>query len=193
MQDTNMDSNEAAKPNEEEIPAPPEDYQNEVELELARLRQAEDELKDKYLRVLAETENLRKRLQKERQELIQHAIQNMIIDFLMPIDHFENALQFTNQASPEVKHWAVGFQMILNQFKDVLAANGVAAFTSIGQPFDHTRHEAIEMVETSEFPPGVVVEESLRGYTINKERILRPARVKVAKSPAGEDATTTNN
>ncbi len=77
--------------------------------------------------------------------------------------------------------------MILNQFKDVLAANGVTPFVSVGQPFDHTRHEAIEMVETTEFSPGTVVEESLRGYKINSDRILRPARVKVAKAPASNE------
>jgi molecular chaperone GrpE len=158
-----------------------------LELEVIRLRESSDEFKDKYMRGLAESENLRKRMQKEKQDLMQYAVQNIINDFLTPIDHFENALKFTEQASDDVKHWAVGFQMILNQFKDVLAANGVTPFVSVGQPFDHTRHEAIDMVETTEFAPGTVVEESLRGYKINSDRILRPARVKVAKAPATEE------
>ena len=135
----------------------------------------------------------RKRMQKEKQDLMQYAVQNIINDFLTPIDHFENALKFTDQASDDVKHWAVGFQMILNQFKDVLAANGITPFISVGQPFDHTRHEAIEMVETTEFSPGIVVEESLRGYKINSDRILRPARVKVAKAPAAEEVIAETN
>jgi len=172
---------------DEKQPAAPEVIMDPLELEVRRLREASDEFKDKYLRGLAESENLRKRMQKEKQDLMQYAVQGIINDFLNPIDHFENALKFTDQASDDVKHWAIGFQMILNQFKDVLAANGVTPFVSVGQPFDHARHEAIEMVETTEFAPGTVVEESLRGYKVNGDRVLRPARVKVAKAPASKE------
>jgi molecular chaperone GrpE len=157
------------------------------EIEQMRLQAAE--YKDKYLRGLAESENSRKRMQKERQELVQYAIQNALADFLSPIDHLENALQFAHQAAPEVQHWAVGFQMILGQFKDALVANGVTTIESVGKPFDHNLHEAIEMVETDQFPAGIVIEETLRGYKIG-ERLLRPARVKVAK--ASEPVTETD-
>lgn len=199
MQDANAGSEEVELPNagepspaaREENLAPngttSETVQPDLEQEIMRLRDSSNEFKDKYLRGLAETENLRKRLQKERQELVQYAIQNVIIDFLLPLDHFENALKFTDQASQEVRHWATGFQMILNQFKDVLATNGVTPYVSVGQPYDHALHEAVEMVETSDFPEGTVVEESLRGYKINGERILRPARVKVAKAVANDE------
>lgn len=158
-------------------------------LELESLRRELAETKDKYLRVLAESENARKRLQKEKHENIQYAIQNVILDFLNPIDHMENALNFTQQMSEDVKHWAVGFQMILSQFKDVLSNNGVTPFTSEGKPFDPHRHEAVEMVETSNVPPGTVVEESLRGYLMG-EKTIRPARVKVSKTPAEEKNST---
>lgn len=153
-----------------------------TDLELRHLKKEVHEYKDKYLRVLAESENARKRLQKEKQELIQYALQNVIVDFLNPIDHMENALKFTQQMSDEVKHWAVGFQMILTQFKDVLTNNGVAPFVSEGKPFDPHFHEAIESVETADSPPGIVIEESLRGYKMG-DRVIRPARVKVAKAP----------
>src|SRR4029079_7122562 len=108
------------------------------------------EYKDKYLRQLAESENFRKRMQKEKQELTQYAVQNLIIDFLNPIDHMENALKFTEQMSEEVKHWGIGFQMILNQFKEVLTNNNVRSFKSIGERFDPYRHEAIEAIATTE-------------------------------------------
>lgn len=113
------------------------------ELELDSLKKELADCKDKYLRVLAESENARKRLQKEKQETIQYAVQNVIVDFLNPIDHMENALKFAQQMSDEVKHWATGFQMILTQFKDVLSNNGVAPFASEGKPFDPHRHEAV--------------------------------------------------
>ena len=84
--------------------------------------------------------------------------------------------------SEDVKHWALGFQMILSQFKDVLASNGIKAFDSKGSAFDPHSQEAIEMIDTTEFPPGTVVEECVRGYRMG-DRVIRPARVKVAKMP----------
>jgi molecular chaperone GrpE len=158
--------------------------------ELEQLKKECSESKDKYLRVLAEMENMRKRLQKERQELVQHAIQNNMVEFLNPIDHMENALKFAQEMSDDVKHWALGFQMILNQFKDVLANHGVVAFSSVGTPFDPNRHEAIEMIVTKEYPPGTVVSESVKGYKMG-DRIIRPARVTVAKAP--EEESKENN
>ncbi len=152
------------------------------ENELERLQQGAAEYKDKYLRLLAEMDNARKRMQKERQELVQQAAENIIVEFLNPIDHMENALKFTQQMSEDVKHWAIGFQMILNQFKDVLTGHGVTVFISKGTPFDPHRHEAIEMVATQDHPPDCVVEENVRGYKMG-EKVIRPARVKVSKSP----------
>lgn len=164
----------------------------ESELELESLRRELAESKDKYLRVLAESENTRKRLQKDKQETIQYALQNVIVDFLTPIDHMENALNFTQQMSDDVKHWAVGFHMILSQFKDVLSNNGVTPFSSEGKPFDPHRHEAIENIETIEVPPGIVVEESLKGYIMG-DKTIRPARVKVSKAPAEKTNTDEQN
>lgn len=180
---------EAPKP-QEEIPAEetPQTF-SASGLELESLKRELTEVKDKYLRVLAESENARKRLQKEKQENVQYAIQNVIVDFLNPIDHMENALSFAQQMSEDVKHWAVGFQMILSQFKDVLTTQGVKPFQSEGTPFDPHRHEAIEMVETSTVPPGIVVEESLKGYLMG-DKTIRPARVKVSKAPGTEEKVT---
>lgn len=157
-----------------------------TDIELKKLQKECMEYKDKYLRLLAESENARKRMQKERQELIQYALQNMIVDFLSPIDHMENALQHAQQMSDEVKNWATGFQMILGQFKDVLTNNGVAPFTSKGSVFDHHCHEAVEAVVTTDVPPGIVIEESMRGYKMG-DKTIRPARVKVSKAPPSEE------
>jgi molecular chaperone GrpE len=163
-----------------------------TESEVESLKSELNEYKDKYLRVLADSENARKRLQKERQELIQYALQNVIVDFLNPIDHMENALKFTQQASEEVKHWAVGFMMILNQFKDVLTNQGVFPFESEGTHFDPHSHEAIEMIETIDYPPGTIVSESLKGYKMGN-RTIRPARVVVAKTLSQPEAQNEAN
>ncbi len=153
--------------------------------EIDKLKEELSEYKHKYLSLLADAENARKRLQKERGELVDYAIRNLIVDFLHPIDHLENALKYTQEASAEVKHWALGFQMILNQFKDVLASNGVKHIEALGKPFDPHLHEAVEMIVTKEHPPGIVIEENIRGYTIG-DKPLRPARVKVSIEPSEE-------
>lgn len=163
-----------------------------TQAELDAVNQEAAEYKDKYLRQLAETDNMRKRLQKERQELIQYAMQNVIAEFLNPIDHMENALGYTGQMSDEVKNWALGFQMILSQFKDVLNGHGVTPFTSVGTRFDPHLHEAIEAVETKEHPPGTVVSESIKGYKMGN-RTIRPARVVVAKAPEETKPNNQNN
>lgn len=158
--------------------------------DLQKLEKAAEEYKDKYLRLLADMDNARKRMQKERLELIQHSMQNIIVDFLHPIDQLENALKFASQMSDEIKHWAIGFQMILNQFKDILSNHGVVPFDSVGTMFDPHRHEAVEVVSTNEYPQGTVVSESVRGYKMG-DKTIRPARVKVAKSPEEPSATPT--
>lgn len=154
-----------------------------TDIELENLRTELSECKDKYLRMLAESENARKRMQKERIEMIQYAQENIICDFLAPIDQFENAMRFADKMSDEVKQWSVGFKMILNQFKDVLVNNGVQNFHAVGTPFDPHLHEAVEMVITNEHPDHTVVEENLCGYKMG-DRVIRPARVKVAKAPS---------
>lgn len=149
--------------------------------ELKALQRELTEYKDKYLRSLAEAENARKRLQKERQEITRLATENLIIDFIRPLDNLENALKFAQEMPEEIKRWAFGFQMILAQFKDVLVQNGVAAIDALGKPFNPHDHEAIEMVKSAEQPPGIVVEECLKGYKMG-DRTIRAARVKVTEA-----------
>ena len=165
---------------------PPEETKEEALVEepeaLTTLQENLKECQDKYLRVLAESENTRKRMQKERQELTKYAIENVLTEFFHPLDSFEKALQFAESMSDEVKNWAVGFEMILSQFKQIFSNHGVEEYHSVGKPFDPHLHEAVEMVETTEYEPGVVVEEHVRGYKVG-DRAIRVARVKVAKAP----------
>lgn len=175
-----------AKGQEAEEQAPPKREAKPItisDLELEHLKREMHEYKDKYLRLLAENENTRKRLQKEKLEMTQYAIQEVMCEMLNPIDHMENALKYTDNATPEVKNWALGFQMILNQFKDVLNNHGVYPIESVGTYFDPHRQEAIETFETSDHPPGIVLSESVKGYKMH-EKVIRPARVTVSKKPA---------
>lgn len=158
---------------------PPESEPVQID-ETEALKNEMQDYKDKYLRALAESDNMRKRLQKEKQEMTSYAISQIVTAFLGPIDHMENALKYTQQMSEEVKHWSLGFQMILTQLKDVLSDQGVQAFESVGQAFDPHLHEAVETETREGITPGIVIEEFVRGYKMG-ERIIRPARVKVAK------------
>lgn len=142
----------------------------------------ETDWKDKYLRTLAEMENMRKRMQKERQETTRFGIENAIGEFLPAIDNLENALRFAENASGDVKAWALGFEMILSQLKEVLHNHGIVAFHSEGNSFDPLFHEAVETIETEEYPDGMILHEFSKGYKSNL-RTVRPARVKVAKNP----------
>lgn len=143
----------------------------------------EEDFKSKYLRALADMENLRKRLQNEKQETIAYAIDNMLAEFITPLDSFESALAYTENLSPELKNWAQGFKMIANQFKEVLENHGIRPYESKGKPFDPHYHEGVETVETDEFEDGIVIAEVVKGYK-RGDRILRVAKVKVAKRPS---------
>lgn len=153
---------------ENEVPIPPPPVEEVVDY------------KDKYLRLLADVENTRRRMQKEKQDMMRYAMDTVLSDILSPVDQLENALKFADQMSGEVKNWAMGFQMILNQFKEVLSSNGVTPFASEGEHFDPAKHEAVEMEETDAAPDGTILKEFVKGYK-SGDRILRAARVKVAK------------
>ncbi len=152
------------------------------DIELERLQREASDYKDKYLRLLAESENSRKRLVKEKDEHLQHAVANVLVEFLGPLDHMEKALGFAIQGSDEVRNWAVGFEMVLNQFKEVLDSRGVVPMVTTGKTFDPHLHEAVEVLETEDQPAGLIIEEYTRGYIMGK-RTLRPARVKVTRAP----------
>jgi len=153
---------------------------------LQKLESEVAEFKDKYFRALAEIENTRKRLTREKLESQSWAIQNVVVDFLQPLDHFEVALKHAENAQPEIKHWALGFEMILNQMKQVLSDHGVESFDSRGAPFDPHKHEAIETEERLDIPAGTVLEEFTRGYSL-ASRVIRPAKVKVSTSPVAHN------
>lgn len=162
---------------EHDIPKPP--LEEPIENKAPPAEETPD-YKDKYLRVLAEAENTRRRLQKEKQDMMRFAIDHVLLDVLAPIDQLESALKYADQMSGEVKNWALGFQMILNQFKEVLTSHGVSSFVSEGEKFDPSKHEAVETEETDTAADGTILKELAKGYRCG-DRIIRAARVKVAK------------
>lgn len=181
---------EMPKPQEEDLTEQIDENQEEApSVEVDEMDLLKDQVKqeqEKYFRALADMENSRKRMQKEKHDTTRFAVENMINEFLAPLDNFENALSFAHQHSEETQNWAKGFEMILTQFKDILANHKVTSFQSEGLKFDPHLHEVIEMEETEKYEDGTIIQEFVRGYKCG-DRILRPARVKVAKAIAKDE------
>jgi molecular chaperone GrpE len=146
--------------------------------EVEKLKAERDTLLDRLARAQAEFENARRRATKEQQDFRDYAAADAIKSLLPVIDSFERALQVKSEAGD----FRSGVELIYKQFQDVLAKLGVRAIPAKGEPFDPHVHEAIEMVETADAPDHEVIEELQRGYKL-KDRLLRPAMVKVAKNP----------
>jgi molecular chaperone GrpE len=148
------------------------------ESELEKVKAERDSLLDRLARAQAEFDNARKRAGKEQQESRDYAIADAIKSLLPVIDSLERALQVKSDAA-ELRS---GVELIYKQLQAALAKLSVNAIVAKGEPFDPRLHEAIELVETSDVPDHQVIEELQRGYKL-KDRLLRPAMVKVAKNP----------
>ncbi len=146
--------------------------------ELEKLRTERDSLLDRLARLQAEFENARKRAAREQQEFREFAIADAIKALLPALDSFERALQTSANQPSEFRS---GVELIYKQLQDALTRLGVRPVPAKGEPFDPHVHEDIEMVETSEVPDHQVIEELQRGYKL-KDRLIRPAMVKVAQS-----------
>jgi molecular chaperone GrpE len=146
--------------------------------EMQKLKAERDALLDRLARAQAEFENARRRASKEQRDFREYATAEAIKSLLPVMDSFERALR----AGSEPGDFRSGVELIYKQLQDALAKLGVRAIAAKGQPFDPHCHEAIEMVETSEAADHEVLEELQRGYKF-KDRLLRPALVKVARNP----------
>lgn len=137
------------------------------------------ELKDRYLRSLAESENVRKRIRHQSDETVRLQRENLLRELLPVVDNLERAVDAA-RGGGNGKPIVEGVEMVLHSMLDFLKTHGVTQLTSVGEPFDPQRHEAIDQIESSQHPPNTVVNEFHRGYQIG-DRLLRPARVAVAK------------
>ena len=137
------------------------------------------ELKDKYLRTLAENENARRRVRQQSEDSVKLQKENLLRDLLPIVDNLERAVDAA-KGSADGKSIVEGVRMVLASLMDLLKANGVRPMASVGEQFDPNRHEAADQVPHSTHPPNTVVDEFHRGYLIN-DKVLRPARVVVSK------------
>jgi molecular chaperone GrpE len=137
------------------------------------------ELKDKYLRALADFENARKRIRQQSEESVRIQRESLLRDLLPIVDNLERAVEAA-QGGDNGKPIVEGVQMVLSSLLDYLRVQGVTPIEAKGRMFDPRLHEAVDHVASPHHEPNTVVEEMHRGYAAG-DRILRPARVSVAK------------
>jgi molecular chaperone GrpE len=153
--------------------------------QLAKLQTEKDDLYQTLVRRQADFENFRKRTERERQEDGKRFIAMFIEGMLPVLDAFERAL--AAPAEPGFESHRVGFELIYKQVWESLSKQGLEKIESRGKAFDPFVHQAIERVESAEHEDGTVLEELQRGYRM-KDRVLRPAMVRVSSRPAGAEA-----
>lgn len=151
--------------------------------EYDRVKAERDSLVDRMARMQAEFENARKREARERAEFRDFAVAGAVEQILPVLDNFQLALKSTGSA----EQLRTGVELIVKQMEDVLKALNVQPVEAVGTEFDPRVHEAIEMVERPDVPDHQVFEEVRRGYRI-KDRLLRPAMVRVASNPQQKEA-----
>ena len=141
-----------------------------------------NELNARVLRLTADYDNYRKRAQREKEDVRQFANQDLLEKLLPVLDNFEMAITAVKEADPSIKD---GVQMIYDQLFAVLKDSGMEPIDAMGEAFDPNLHEALSQEETTNANEGTVVQQVQRGYKLN-ERLVRPARVVVAKAPVDE-------
>lgn len=173
MCDEKVDSLEELEPESSEEAQPEKNWAEEAQ-----------KFQDLYLRCAAETENMRRRLQKEREEQVRYASERIIKGLLPVMDNLMLALAYVKEDSPpEVKSLAEGVQMTLKGFEDVMSDNGVKTVPAArGQIFDPNMHEALGHTPETDIAAGTISHLIQRGYTLN-DRLVRPAKVMVANNP----------
>lgn len=167
------------------LPAPtPEESADEAQAapvsreEFDQLKAERDQLVDRLARLQAEFENARKRSERERVEFRDYAAGTVVEQFLPVLDNFELALK----ASGTTEQLRSGVELIVKQMEDILRQLQVSPIPTVGEAFDPRMHEAMGTVERVDMPDQHVAEEIRRGYKL-RERLLRPALVRVASNP----------
>lgn len=144
------------------------------------------DLKDKLLRALAETENVRRRAEEEKAKTAKFAISGFARELLAVADNLRRALDSLpeeQRADEALSSFLTGIEMTERELMNAFEKHGIRAVNPMGEKFDHNLHQAMFEVETEDDAPGTVVQVVQTGYVLN-DRLLRPALVGVAKKPA---------
>lgn len=151
--------------------------ENQEENEIQQLKDELKEQEEKYLRLYAEFENYKRRIQKENQTLKTYQAQSVLTDILPTIDNIERALQIEGE-DESFKSLQKGVQMVYESLLRALEENGLEKIESLGQQFDPNFHQAVMQDNDDSYESGEVTQELQTGYKL-KDRVLRPSMVKV--------------
>ncbi|WP_438026415.1 nucleotide exchange factor GrpE [Sorangium sp. So ce233] len=173
---------ERAEPAEQRAPTP-EDKLGEVQAEAARMR-------EQLLRTAADFDNFRKRSRREVEEAQRRGRESILKDLLPVFDNLERAASHAENA-PDVKSVAEGVRIVAKQFVDTLDRMGIKRIAAVGKPFDPSVHEAIQQLESTEHPAGVVIAEVQPGYMLG-DYLIRAAMVVVSKGSPGASTSEAN-
>jgi molecular chaperone GrpE len=150
---------------------------------LSEARAEAQRYKEQLLRTAADLDNFRKRSRRELSDAERQGREELLRDILPVFDNLERATAHAETAT-DVQSLADGIQMVMKQFVDTLERAGIHRIATTGKPFDPAVHEAIQHLETAQYPPGSVAAEVQAGYR-TPDRLVRPALVVVAKAPPG--------
>ncbi|MDD5167123.1 MAG: nucleotide exchange factor GrpE [Candidatus Omnitrophica bacterium] len=154
-----------------------------TEEEYLSLKEDADKLKgeqDKCLRLQAEFENTRKRLEREKQDFVRFANEGIIVELLNVLDDLERTVELAESKHQDMPAFLKGVEMILSHLYDMLKEYGVKPIEAEGKIFDPHYHEALMQIENKDLAEHTVVEELQKGYLLN-DRVIRTSKVKVSK------------
>ena len=154
---------------------------DELQKRLDEKNKEYEELYDRFLRATADFENLKKRAEREKLDLVKFANEDLVRELLPAVDNLERALT-SSESSKDTESIRQGIEIVLGQVLKTLKKFGLVSYASLGEKFDPTRHEAVEQVESTEHEAGTIIHELQKGYFLNG-RLLRPALVTFTKHP----------
>ena len=175
----------------DDIPGPKNLAEAEEELKyfknvLKNLKKEYEDSNSNYLKSLADLENFRKRMNREKEESLKYSNEKLLRDLLPVLDFLDlaighSAYYLEQDSSGNLKSFVDGVKLANGEFVKILKNYGAEVIETSGKNFDANFHEAVEMVENSGQPDGKIIEEKRKGY-VYKERLLRPSMVSIAKS-----------
>ncbi|WP_226673181.1 nucleotide exchange factor GrpE [Rossellomorea aquimaris] len=185
-EETKQEQQEAKEENSEvveevfaEEPQAEETAEEQVSDELSQLEEKLNESENRYLRLRADFDNFRRRVNVENEAKEKYRAQGLITELLPALDNFERALNIEAD-NEQTKQLLQGMEMVHRSLVEALKKEGVEPIEAVGQEFDPHLHQAVMQVEDENFDSNVVVEEFQKGYKL-KDRVIRPSMVKVSQ------------
>ncbi len=181
LEENPREDEESQDQEEEEIPLTKMTKAKLIE-KVEKVQEGSDKNLDLYIRSQAEIDNLKKRYQKERQDLVKFANESLIKQLLPIVDNLEKAITHS-QDKDSIEAIREGVDLTLKGLTDILQKAGVEMVEAIGEQFDPNFHEAVSEMADDGIKPGTVIKDLQKGYTLN-QRLIRPSMVVVSKKTA---------